>query len=633
MSFVLRTIARRVGAPDIVRTRDVTATEPVVGRGSDCDIQLTDLAVSLRHAVLRPIGASKVIAQALGDEKFEANGIFVKSAELDVAKPAVLGFGSHVLTLTQALAPGEQPGQIMITVTARENAVATDAAADQKGAFSLKHALFSQRWLAWTLSVLIVALCLALPIGVFIIDHNRQQTIVPGAHQQWSSGPLSPGHHFLEKNCVACHQHAFVSVRDDACLSCHKAGLDKDAAAHLASDLRGRGSPFPPDPAPDHAPRDRLMAARPPDPDFVRRINGWVAETFSHPNNRCASCHTEHVGNGQVEAANAPKPVTPDEIKRNDCKDCHTDLKSRLPDTKIADAPDWGHHPDFSPVITTGFNGDKPVSQRIALSAMPMQKTGLIFGHDVHLKTGGLVARMARDLGKTRGYGAPLDCADCHRAAPDGGFAAIDMPRDCEACHSLVFDHKNGVEQRLPHGKPKEVMAALKAFYAGGRPEWSNSPATFLGRPGLRGAEFRPGPAVDPVAAAARAAFQPGGTCTTCHTVTPPAGTLDYGIAPVHLTTRYLPWGEFNHNISQHRQDALGASTCRTCHKVETSAKSEDVMLPKIAECAACHGKTRPQTSAAAGADCAECHGFHNPGTPATGRQEQLAKNALIRTQ
>jgi hypothetical protein len=631
MSFVLRTIAKRVGAPDIVRNRDVPATEPVVGRGSDCDIQLTDLAVSLRHAVLRPTGTGKVIAQALGDEKFEANGAFVKSAELDVTKTAVLGFGSHVLTLTV----GEQPGQILVTVTARETIVPTDAAADQKGAFSLKNALFSQRWLAWVLGVFIIGACLALPIGVFIMDRHQHETIVAGAHQQWSSGPLSPGHHFLEKNCTACHQQAFVSVRDEACLSCHKAGLEKDAAAALALDLKRRGSPFTADPAADHAPRDRLMAARPADPNFTRRLNTWVAETFSHPSNRCASCHTEHVGDGKGEAANAPRPVTPDQIKRNDCKDCHTGLKSRLPDTKIADAPDWGHHPDFSPVITTGFKGDQPVAQRLSLSQMPTQKTGLIFGHDVHLKTSGLVARMARELGKARGYGGPLDCADCHHVTPDGGFKPIDMPRDCEACHSLVFDHKGGTEQMLPHGKPKEVMAALKDFYAGGRPEWGSSPAAFLGRPGLRGAEFRAGAAVDPVAAAAKAAFQPGGTCTTCHTVTPPTNpvAMNYGIAPVHLTDRYLPWGGFNHTIKEHKQDALGAQTCKTCHKVENSAKSEDVMLPKIAECDACHGKTKPQVATAAGADCAECHGFHNTGAPAGSRQEQMAKNALIRTQ
>ena len=54
MSFVLRQIAHRTaGGGDIVRTRTLTTEEPVIGRGADADIQLGDLAVSLRHAVLR----------------------------------------------------------------------------------------------------------------------------------------------------------------------------------------------------------------------------------------------------------------------------------------------------------------------------------------------------------------------------------------------------------------------------------------------------------------------------------------------------------------------------------------------------------------------------------------------------
>ena len=32
-----------------------------------------------------------------------------------------------------------------------------------------------------------------------------------------------------------------------------------------------------------------------------------------------------------------------------------------FPPTTIPDVSDWGHHPDFRPVITAGFKGDKPV--------------------------------------------------------------------------------------------------------------------------------------------------------------------------------------------------------------------------------------------------------------------------------
>jgi hypothetical protein len=631
MSFILRQISKRVGAPDIVREKPLTAAEPVIGRGSDCDIQLTDLAVSLRHAVMKQAGAGRVIVEALGAENFEANGKFVTSANLAVADSPVLGFGSHVLTLSPGTngSPGEN-GAVLVLATARENSAAVFTAMDQKRAFSLKYALFSQRRTAWITGVFILLACLLFPIGVFVVDHNQHRMISGAADRQWSSGPLSPGHHFLEKNCTACHQQAFVSVTDTACLSCHQAGLNQQAAAHLASMTRGLGSPFPPDPAANHAPHDRLMAAAPPDPNLARRINSWVAATFSHPNNRCASCHTEHVGSGRAAGA-APAPVTADEIKRNDCKDCHTGMTQRLTDTKLLDVPDWGRHPDFRPVITAGFVGDRPRLERIALSAVPKEKDGLIFGHDVHLSATGGVAREAAELGKAQGYGAALTCANCHHAAPDGGFAPVEMPRDCGACHSLVFAHKNGADQLLPHGHPDKVVAALRAFYAG-EPQFSSGPDTFLGRPGLRGA-VRPVAAADHVATSVRAAFEPGGTCTTCHTFMKPGAALNYVIAPVRLTSRYLPWGDFNHDVPEHHLDANGAPNCDTCHKAKSSAQSQDVMLPGIAQCGTCHGKTKAQAPMAAGSDCAECHGFHNPGLPASSRRRELAQSALIRTQ
>ncbi len=402
--------------------------------------------------------------------------------------------------------------------------------------------------------------------------------ISSAADRQWSSGPLSPGHHFLEKDCEACHASAFVSVTDSACLSCHQADLNKMAHAEVASLTRNLGSPFPPDPAADHAPHDRLMAAAPPDPNLMRRINTWVTTTFSHPNNRCASCHTEHVGTGQAETGKQPAPVTQNELKRNDCKDCHTGMSQRLTDTKIPDVSDWGHHPDFRPVITAGFDGDKPRLEKVALSSMPMEKEGLIFGHDVHLSATGGVARQAVELGKAAGYGAPLTCANCHRPAPDGGFVPVEMKRDCGVCHSLAFTRKNGVDQLLPHGHPDQVVAALKALFRqraahvrpASTPSWDGPACTACSCPARR---------CDYVAANVRDAFEPGGTCYSCHVIIPPADkhSLNYGVAPVKLTSRYLPWGDFNHNVPEHHQDANGAPNCDTCHKAKSSKKAEDV--------------------------------------------------------
>jgi len=603
VSFILRQIAKRYGAPDIIRERSIAAAEPVIGRGSDCDIQLTDLAVSLRHAVLRPSGPGRVTVEALGPEHFEAGGKFVSRAELIVANAPSIGFGNHLLTLS------DKDGDIIVTTTAREDAAATVAAGEQKAAFSLKSALFSQRQAAWITAIVILLACMAIPVTEFLIDHNRHPVMSADVEKQWSSGPLSPGHHFLEKNCAACHQSAFVPVRDTACLSCHQAGLSKDASAHLAALERKNGSPFAPQPAGDHAPYDRLWQAAPPDPNTARRVKQWVANSFGHPANRCASCHTEHVGTGAGESGKTQAPVTPAEITRNDCKDCHTGLKQRLADTKLGDVPDWGHHPDFRPLVTAAFTAQgKPLLQQMALADKPQQQTGLVFSHRLHLAANGDVARMAIDLGAAQGYGRALACASCHRPTADNkGFLPIEMTRDCSACHSLAFASKNGVPQSLKHGDVAAVVAQLKAYYT-----QEGGAAGNEARP-VFGGQMHDGAQDALVSDRVRRVFGPGGTCDGCHAIAKPStpSLLDF---KVNLVQRHLLHGAFDHDIPAHHQDSNGKATCSDCHAAEKSDRTQDVLLPHISDCAGCHGKSKQQAAMAAAADCAECHSFHDTG-------------------
>ena len=80
------------------------------------------------------------------------------------------------------------------------------------------------------------------------------------------------------------------------------------------------------------------------------------------------------------------------------------------------------------------------------------------------------------------------------------------------------------------------------------------------------------------------------------------------GSGPIHPTERYLPWGDFDHSLPAHKQDADGRPTCDTCHRVVDSAGSSQAMLPRIEQCATCHGKTKAwETTQAASGDCAEC--------------------------
>ncbi|KAJ8136457.1 hypothetical protein OY671_010330, partial [Metschnikowia pulcherrima] len=170
------------------------------------------------------------------------------------------------------------------------------------------------------------------------------------ADKAWSSGHLSSAHKNLENDCQACHVKAFVAVRDNACLTCHT----QDAHQHIpdaARSVRARGEP--------HG-----FAA------FQRA----VSTAFNRPAGRCVDCHTEHEGAGAMPAT-----------RQQFCTDCHDGSKTRLTDTKIADAADFGTaHPQFRPTVIVGMNGAKPSSQRAVWSPASREANGSKFTHAQH---------------------------------------------------------------------------------------------------------------------------------------------------------------------------------------------------------------------------------------------------------
>ncbi len=486
----------------------------------------------------------------------------------------------------------------------------------------------NKRRAAYILGVLVVVLCLVLPIGAFFAHQNTRIHL----DRQWTSGPLSKAHAFLEKDCQTCHQSAFVAVRDEACQTCHQAGRPAGVQAAANARVRAWGGPENPHVVGGHADFNRLMRATPLPADWGGKIEAVFRRAFNHPDTRCASCHREHLDHDgrkvplpQVATATRPamrradKPIL---AMAQDCAQCHGALKSRLPDTDLIDVADWSRHPDFRPLVTLSPAGPHPLVRRIPLSQQPRENPGLTFDHSVHLSPTGGVARLAQVLGQAGGYGdGGLTCAACHRPDASGqGFRPIEMTRDCSACHSLAFARVNGALQMLPHGRPDLVVAKLTAFYAphsvwSGPPNGPNKPPGATAMP----SQTPPTRASPAAVEAIRWTFSLGGACYDCHRVLPPAAAnpLAYGVAPVRLTDRYLPWGAFNHAIAAHRMDPAGRETCNDCHKARTSRQAEDLLMPRIDTCFACHGKIKGQTPQAAGAACAECHGYHDTGRPA----------------
>jgi predicted CXXCH cytochrome family protein len=426
---------------------------------------------------------------------------------------------------------------------------------DEAKVFSLRGKLPGKRLTAWLLVVAVLLGFLALPVWSFVQHRmGATKTIYEAqAEHSWSSGPLSAAHHGLEGNCEACHQQAFVAVRDSACKSCH-------VDVH------------------DHAPPERIGRAR-AQPTAWGRFLQSVASAFNKPGpGACVDCHTEHEGAGPMQ-----------ETRQAFCTDCHATLNQRLADTKLPNAGDFGTaHPGFQPV-GGGENGLK-------------------FPHDLHLGTTGGVARMAQTLRGKYGFGDALDCKDCHKPTANGvRFQPVVMEASCGMCHSLAYDKVGGTVRSLRHGDAAAAIADLRAYYQGySRPRpiemgggrrrpglyaQNQVYGVYFGSAGQQGAD-----------SAIRQLFSASGACAECHTVIPPMGGASWSVKPVRQPSRYLMHGWFDHA-------AHATESCASCHKAGTSGSAADLLLPGIETCRTCHGGEA--SKAQVPSSCAMCHSYH----------------------
>jgi predicted CXXCH cytochrome family protein len=624
MSFVIRQIAKRADGGDIVRTRTLDAVEITVGRGTDCDIQLADLGCMLRHARLSQLSDGSVAIEATGGIPLEIGGQFVNRADLDVDGNPAIDIASHRLTLSR----GETPGTIAITA---ERTVAATEVADSTseiGVFSLKGTLPSRRGIAWGLVIAILVIGLGLPLWLMsgrspelprdmiaaaakppVVGARLVPTLAsaetPGAQSAmqpdivWSSGPLSTAHAGLANNCGACHQAAFVSVKDSACVACHTPAAN-----------------------PDHAAPVRMAQGRQPAVGFIADVH----KGLDLPEGRCAACHKEHEGpNGALMVA------------ASFCTDCHTGLSGRLANTKVANVPDWQGHPQFRPTLVSTPSLTRPEFQRVSLAAAPRENSGLVYPHDIHQSATNAVANMAIKQGMPTKNGA-LGCAYCHLPDSDGvRFKPINMEDNCAACHDLGFARDGGIVRTLPHGKPQQVAGIIRDFYIsqalspragvqrlGGfeeRARGALGERRQVGRMAeLETADLRitsVGEARSRGDAAINAIFQKGGVCADCHGITNSGASNiaeRFSIDPVSLADHYLPKGLFPHNKHRTYNGKTGDAACIACHKGSLVSKtSSDVMLPPVGQCRECHGATTPLIGPVTkvSGSCDTCHGYH----------------------
>lgn len=585
MTYEIRRISQTADGREIVRTARVDKAHLSIGRSAENDIHLQDLAVTPHHAVMEWVTPRRLLVSATGTLGFDLDGKPVLSAEIDPVQGAELRFGGHHIMVS----PGED-GAVALTVKRVEALSEASEEKDEVRSFSLAGTMIGKRPLAWGLALIILIAFLAVPIISYSLRPKEDTRNIYAVMKEkgagrdvvfgdasWSSGPLSRAHHALEGKCESCHQKAFVSVRDGACKTCHE-------TVH------------------DHAPIDRIRDAR-GDPGLGGRLLAGVGRMFGRPGaGACVDCHIEHEGAGPMEPT-----------RQAFCTDCHADMSTRLKDTKLGDASDFGTgHPEFRPLVMVA-PGAHPRFERVSLAQKPQDESGLKFPHDLHLaKTGG-VAQMARRLSADNGFGDALACKDCHRPTSDGvRFQPVDMQRDCQMCHALGFETVGGITRTLRHGEPDQVIADLRAYYR------STGPAVPIELGGM--ARRRPGDyAAGKVyhayfgAAAARpngadaaiaAVFSRGGACYDCHSITPPGvgGHANWSVMPVHQSSRFFTRGWFDHK-------AHDTEKCESCHAAPTSKQASDLLLPDLKSCRTCHGGEKSKSDVPSG--CALCHSYH----------------------
>ena len=533
-----------------------------VGRGSSCEVHLPDTRVALTHARIT-VGAAGAAIEAV-EQRFVHNDREVTSAKLSPGD--YVEVGAYLLKVE--VPPAGVPLALSVRLSKRM------ATHERTALFRvlMRAPRLSKRRLSYAAFFGTLLLALAAPIASDLVDPHRLplpegarsaaggllQALGTGFVQAWSPGDLLRAHVNFGHDCRACHKSPFQRVPDAACGACH-AGVRE----HVA----------------------------------LSKLSGPSA--FALAETRCAECHRDH--KGRVQAAHSEQL----------CAQCHARMEQAASRTELLRVSDFAQdHPHFRLSMVDAADGGavRRVRQREP-GARIVERSNLKFNHTLHLD--------ARGVRSPRGRRSVLGCGDCHEAGESGArMQPVSMERHCSSCHALAFE-PSAMRREVPHAPLEEVERTLREFYA--RMVIGDVPPEAARLADL--ARLRPGAATTPeerreamrvadekASRALRELVQTRAVCSTCHFVERTAARPGWRIAPVALTSEWMPAANFRH-------DRHASQTCVTCHDVRASRKAEDVAMPDIVRCRECHAGSRA-TPGKVASDCATCHRFHGGQKP-----------------
>jgi len=311
--------------------------------------------------------------------------------------------------------------------------------------------------------------------------------------------------------------------------------------------------------------------------------DGPIHKTNAAGEAGCAQCHAEHRGAFVLAL-----------VDDRNCTRCHADLAAHGKNVRLGATRVTGFRPDRHPEFYRGKEKDR----------RPLR-----LNHAVH---------MPAQPKTIRNMKLPLQCAACHvtdRTSPTGDLLPVTFEQHCRQCHEreLEFDVYQVLGAQAapaPHTKdPKAIHEFITETYSrllAADPLVARRP---LGR------DLEPMPNADAwlaAAAAQSATFLFERKCKYCHEYEEARSGFPVvrKVSPIRGHHREdspsggEPWLE--HARFSHR--AHRAAACASCHQAAaSSARTEDVLVPKMASCLPCHGSTGALQDR-----CAQCHLYHD---------------------
>lgn len=240
MRIILRRTESLGGLP-VATDEEVERDRIKLGRGTDQDVQLPDMRVTLAHAEIHPQGKGWRI-ECSSENPVWVNGRPVIEGPLEIGD--ALNFGRFRVHLR----PPPPGADLLLEVEEHLSARQVEAARKARVRTSLAESGLRKRPWAWAGAIAVLALLLALPAALrYGGDADASLDRV------WQAGPSSDAHSGFIDDCASCHQEPFAAVRNDACLACHEQ-------------------------TPQHGDHPQILA------------QGGMDDA------RCGSCHLEHTG-------------------------------------------------------------------------------------------------------------------------------------------------------------------------------------------------------------------------------------------------------------------------------------------------------------------------------------------------